>query len=246
MKSVDDQKIIDKLTIVLDAYKKGKLHTEKMPEDANPGLERNSRENVLYFTLPMALNYQRNSYSLWMSAYRAYNDVDRNYLFDPSICGHINIETIKKDLVFHKLALQPNKHPNIWLMLSQSFVELYQGDVRNLFELQDYDISKILHTIQITYKRHFPYLSGPKIANYWLYVLTQYTDLPFRNLQALSVAPDTHIIQSSIQLGLIEKGTSPLIVAQRWEEVLNGTGISPIQIHTPLWLWSRNNFQIST
>lgn len=36
-----------------------------MPEDANPNLEKNSLENYLYFTLPMALNYQRNSYTLW-------------------------------------------------------------------------------------------------------------------------------------------------------------------------------------
>ncbi len=46
-------------------WKQGKLGGEVMPEDANPGLERKSLENYLYFTLPMALNYQRNSYTLW-------------------------------------------------------------------------------------------------------------------------------------------------------------------------------------
>ena len=33
-----------------------------MPEDENPSLKIDSLENYLYFTLPMSLNYQRNSY----------------------------------------------------------------------------------------------------------------------------------------------------------------------------------------
>lgn len=36
-----------------------------MPEDENPALDKSSKENYLYFTLPMALNDQRNSYMLW-------------------------------------------------------------------------------------------------------------------------------------------------------------------------------------
>ncbi len=35
-----------------------------MPEDSNPGNFANAEERLVYFTLPMALNYQRNSYSL--------------------------------------------------------------------------------------------------------------------------------------------------------------------------------------
>lgn len=50
---------------LLAAYKAGRLGGEKMPEDENPHLDPASGENYLYFTLPMALNYQRNSYRLW-------------------------------------------------------------------------------------------------------------------------------------------------------------------------------------
>ena len=50
---------VDKLIIM---YKNGELGGEVMPEDANPHFEKSSLENYLYFTLPMALNYQRNSY----------------------------------------------------------------------------------------------------------------------------------------------------------------------------------------
>ena len=45
-----------------------------MPEDENPGLEKSSTQNYMYFTLPMVLNYQRNSYVLWECANRMYKD----------------------------------------------------------------------------------------------------------------------------------------------------------------------------
>lgn len=215
-----------------------------MPEDENPDLDRKSLECVLYYTLPMALNYQRNSYSLWKSAKLLYLDPQRNYLFRPSAVKTINIEQVRSDLLFYKVALQPNKHINTWVSLCQTFEELYNSDVRNLFIENNYDIAKILETIQVKYKKRFPYLSGHKIANYWLYVLTQYTDLPFHNLEALSVAPDTHVVQASLKLGLIDTAIEPQLIAKKWQKVLTGSGINPIQIHTPLWLWSRNNFQI--
>jgi len=32
------------------------------------------------------------------------------------------------------------------------------------------------------------------------------------------------------------------VVAEAWETVLKGTGLAPIDVHTPLWLWSRAGF----
>lgn len=55
-------------------YHQGELGGEIMPEDANPKLKKSSLKNYLYFTLPMALNYQRNSYTLWESALKTYQD----------------------------------------------------------------------------------------------------------------------------------------------------------------------------
>ena len=61
-------KLLDKVYRLMQMWKDGRLGGEVMPEDANPHLEKSSCENYLYFTLPMALNYQRNSYMLWESA----------------------------------------------------------------------------------------------------------------------------------------------------------------------------------
>ena len=106
----------------------------------------------------------------------------------------------------------------------------------------------IRNFIQKDNKSLFPYLSGMKICNYWMYVLWQYTDLEFQNLEDLTVAPDTHVIKSTHRLGLINKeelesNNVQMIVIKKWNELLKGTKYKPIDIHTSLWLWSRNNFK---
>ena len=68
------KEVLQKVDMLYSMWKKGSLGGEVMPEDANPHLDKPSVENYLYFTLPMALNYQRNSYKLWESALNTYND----------------------------------------------------------------------------------------------------------------------------------------------------------------------------
>ena len=106
---------------------------------------------------------------------------------------------------------------------------------------------KIKNYVQKENKSNFPYLSGNKICNYWLYVLYQYTDIKFKNIEKLTVAPDTHVVKASYKLGVITEkelnsNNVQLIVIDRWNEILKDTKYKPIDIHTPMWLWSRNGF----
>ena len=92
-------------------------------------------------------------------------------------------------------------------------------------------------------------MGGNKICNYWLYVLEQYTDIVFVDRENITVAPDTHVIQASQRLGVISAEETQLsnvqiILAERWKELLMGTDLVPIDVHTPMWLWSRGKFQI--
>lgn len=72
----------DRIYALIDAYKSGRLGGENMPEDANPALDKTTKENYIYFTLPMVLNYQRNSCVLWECANKTYNDADTTDVFD--------------------------------------------------------------------------------------------------------------------------------------------------------------------
>ena len=140
------------------------------------------------------------------------------------------------------------KQTEIWLSLCKTFVELYGGDIRKLFDSLDNDVDKIKNFIQKENKKKFPYLSGTKICNYWMYVIWQYTDREYKNIENLTVAPDTHVCKATHKLGLInddEFSSSNVqqIVIDKWQELFRNTKYKPIDIHTPLWLWSRNGFK---
>lgn len=225
----------------------GLLGGREMPEDANPGLEISGADNYHYFTLTMALNYQRNSYALWRAATATFRDAATADVFDPVAVVSMSDEDLQAKLLKHKLALQRNKHPQIWKRLSGGIVTLLGGDVRTLFLMSSGDVGRILDFIQKAHKEHFPYLCGPKICHYWLYVMEQYTDASLSSRHLISVAPDTHVVQATCKLGLITPDVSESSRAQEaavtaWESLLTGTGIQPIDVHTRLWLWSRAGF----
>lgn len=169
---------INRIYALLDAYKLGKLGGEKMPEDENPALDKSTKENYLYFTLPMALNYQRNSYTLWENANRTYKDVATADVYDTKAVIHMSEEQLRDKLLKYKVALQPNKQPVIWKTICETIESDFEGDIRKLFIYNKYSVQKIKEYIAKN-KKQFPYLGGNKICNYWLYVMEQYTDVTF-------------------------------------------------------------------
>ena len=248
MTSKDRIELIKKVDVIYQMWKDGRLGGEVMPEDANPHLTRESKENYLYFTLPMALNYQRNSYTLWECAKHTYEDEETRFVFSPAEVVKHTFEEIQSALTRYKVALQPQKQVEIWIVLCRTFMEFYSGDIRRLFDSLDNDVDRIRDYIQKENKKRFPYLSGNKICNYWLYVIWQYTDREYCNIEHLTIAPDTHVCKASCRLGLItdqELGSGQVqeIVVKRWKDLLQDTSYNPIDIHTPLWLWSRNGFR---
>ena len=245
---MERDEILIKVNKLIQLHQQRLLGGEKMPEDENPELEKSAKQNYMYFTLPMALNYQRNSYVLWECANRMYADKDARRVFDSKEVCSMPEELLRKYLVEYRVALQPNKQPLIWKKICETIENKLDGDIRNLFAINDYSVEKIKEYIQKN-KKDFPYLGGNKICNYWLYVLEQYTDIEFADRENITVAPDTHVIQASQKLGLITAAESRLsniqtLLADRWQDLLAGTDLEPIDVHTPLWLWSRGKFEI--
>lgn len=244
----DKEEILDMVDKLIAMYKNGELGGEVMPEDANPHFESSSLENYLYFTLPIALNYQRSFYTLLESELKTYLDEETRFVFNPKICLEKFFEEVQFALTKYKVALQKQKQTEIWLSLCNTFVELFNGDIRKLFDTLDNDVVKIRNFMQKDNKKKFPYLSGTKICDYWLYVIYQYTDRKYKNIENLTVAPDTHMCKATRKLGLItddEYNSSDVqhIVIDRWQELFKNTKYKPIDVHTPLWLWSRNGFK---
>lgn len=197
------------------------------------------------FTLPMALNYQRNSYSLWESALNTWNDSETKWVFNLKDVSEKTVEDLRQALTKYKVALQPNKHIQTWKKLAESLYKKF-GDISKLLEQSNNDFIVLRKNIQVDYKKDFPYLSGTKIFNYWSSILIRYGKIHLKNKKEISVAPDTHVIQSSVKLGVITPEESQNLsreeIAKRWKDLLSKTSIDPIDIHSPLWFWSRNNF----
>jgi len=196
----------------------------------------------------MALNYQRDSYKLWETALATYNDETTSDVFNILAVSNMSEGTLREKLTKHKLALQPNKHVATWMKIAAT-VSTEWGSFSQLIADTDSDFLKLRKSLQIEYKQGFPYLSGPKIFNYWSYILGAYCNVNFKNKEYIEIAPDTHITKCSIKLGVISETEASSLsrdqISERWRQTLAGSGITPIEMHPPLWFWSRNNFVCS-
>lgn len=242
----DKNIFLDQCRVLLDAYKKGELWYMKMPEDEHPVFEDNQKElRLAYFTLPMALNYQRNSYTLRESALQTYLDPQTRDVFDVVCCATMDEEELRQKLMKYKVALQPNKHIATRKTIATTIAQ-QRGSIENMFEALDYDVLQLQSCIQGSHKKWFPYLSWPKIFHYRLLVMQSYGGLVLKNSDCIQIAPDTHVTKCSIKLGLITEqesvSLSKNMISARRREALQGSGINPIDMHSPLWFWSRNNF----
>lgn len=237
------QAILEKLSRLMKSYQRGEiplLHTHEV----NPNLDKSSRENYLYFTMTCSLNFQRSSPKTWESALNTWNDKDTQFVFFPEKAVNTDVEVLRKSLLKHKLALQPNKHIDIWLKISTTFNRDFRNDPRELFKKGNYDTDQVLDIVRREYKSKFPYLSGPKLSNYFIYILLYYSDLKLKNTINLSVIPDTHIMQATEHLGILEnKDLKPEKVEAAWKDLLKGSEWSPVDFHPVLWNWSRNSFK---
>lgn len=239
-------KIINDCNNLLGAYRNGLLGHTIMPEDSNPGFLKDEKElRFAYFSLPMALNYQRDSYKLWESALKTVNDKESRIVFDVDKSSKIPVEELRQLLTKYKLAIQPNKHIATWQKISQTISENW-GSFEGLLEASNYDFKKLKEIVQVENKKRFPYLSGAKIFNYWSFILNSYCNANLKNSDLIDIAPDTHITKCSVILGVITELEAETLskneISNRWREILKGSNIDPIDMHPPLWFWSRNGF----
>src|SRR5260221_1977291 len=234
---------LKKIIKLKNLFESGQIPTLSVHE-VHPELEKSDRINYIYFTLPVSLNFQRNSPAMWQSALKTYNDPETNYLFYPEKVVTESREKIQQDLLKYKLSLQRNKHTDIWMTISKTLHEKYEDDPRMVIKGGENSVDKI-KVLLLENKKGFPYLNGLKISNYWMYIMLKYTDVKLKNTHKISIIPDTHVIQSTVQLGLSDDKLKPEEVERIWEKVLDGSGIDPVQMHPVLWNWSRNNFKPS-
>lgn len=243
---MDKTQFIETCNQLLEAYKTGLLGQTIMPEDSNPIVEKMNREDrIAYFTLPMALNYQRDSYKLWEATLKTFNDPETRFVFDVEKVSKSSEDKVRAALMKYKVALQPNKHINTWRTIAKTIYANW-GSFMKFFETTKEDFLILKQIVNIDHKKGFPYLSGPKIFNYWSFIISTYGGVKLVNRDHIEIAPDTHITQCSVKLGVITSEEALSLtkdaISARWRELLKESTIDPIDMHPPLWFWSRNGF----
>ncbi len=182
---------------LLVAYKTGLLGQVVMPEDESPDIKTISNEQrIAYFTLPMALNYQRDSYKLWIAALKTFNDSTTNFVFDVKKVSKSNVSDVRAALLKYKLALQPNKHIATWMAISNTIYNQW-GSFEEFFKATGGDFLVLKQLITKDFKKDFPYLSGPKIFNYWSFIISTYGGITLLNKDAIEIAPEINLQNKS-------------------------------------------------
>lgn len=237
------QEIQTSIQDLLEIYEAGGLPRPEQHE-VSPDLEIGSRENYIYFTFPCALNYQRNSPAMWASALATYQDEETRFVFEPRKVAESSFEDLQGAMRKHKLALKTNKDPDAWQRLAITFAENYDADPRKLVAEAGNSIARLIEIVQKEKKPDFPYIGGPKLSNYWIFILSRFTDVEFTDPYELSIIPDVHVIKASKALGLVGEEAKAKDVDLVWRPVLKQMGIHPAKMHSALWLWSRSGFAV--
>lgn len=227
-------------------YKSGLFGDYAPTESIAPKFSDNE-DRLIYYTLPMALNYRRPSIQLWTAAKQSYLDPETKQCFDLQFVSGLNEGSDELNLLLarYKLSLQPSRHPIMWHKISSVIIE-EAGSIGGLLSSVDYDFLKLRDFVQVKHKKRFPYLSGPKLFNFWCYILAEYCEVDFLHKEHIDIAVDSHIRRASSAIGLITDlemdNLSTELIAQKWREALHGSALAPVDLNVPLWYWSRAKF----
>lgn len=129
------KEILKKLEYLNKLYRNGYWGSE-LPEDTRPKkLDPNSEENAIFYTLPTALDYQRNSNTLWKSATATFENNETKFVFNPGEVVKKEFTEVQDALTKYNLALQKNKQTQIWIRLCQTLVNNFNGRVTDFLPI---------------------------------------------------------------------------------------------------------------
>ncbi len=243
-----------------EAFQKTGIHGRMdMPEDKPPaGVEISSLEHILFLTLTVAIDYQRDANTLWESARRTYEDPVTRYLFNPKALHEAPVMQVVNDMRKYGLSKKPQKDAYIWRTIGISFHKKWNGDPRNFLEDCGYDGPTVLkrlkedqHLFNNRNVPDFPYLRGDKIGPLWIRMLRDNVNIShIQNLESVPIPVDIHIARASMCLGVVkgtyEGGLTDIFSSIRdvWAQSVKGHRINDrpmiaLDVDEPLWHLSK-------
>lgn len=238
--------LIEKCENLIQAYRSGGLGDCRLPEDNAPSFAPHELEQLLiYYTLPMAVNYRRNSTQLWEAARSSYDDPATKAIYSVEYSSQVSQEVLKEHLLKYRVAMQPNRHTLTWQTIAKT-IQAQWGSIEQLLASTNFDFIELRNMVQNRERRGFPYLAGPKLFNYWCFILGEKCGIELSNKEHIDIAVDTHVLKCSIRLGVITEEESRTLstsqIAGAWRSRLKSSHIAPTSLNVPLWFWSRSGF----
>jgi len=250
--------------ILIPAFSNEGIYGHKdMPEDAVPeGVEKGSREHILFITMTVAIDYQRDAYDLWNGARKTYNNPETRYLFDPDsfsedMMDGEKFEKVINDMQKYRLSKKQNKDAKNWITIALSLKRKCGSNPENIFRDNNWDAVKILNYIK-NEKKHegkghaFPYLRGGKIGPLWIRMLRDNAGLKeLKNLENIPIPVDVHVTRATLACGVVYGHDENFhleklhkLIRDVWKEstdglYINGKKIMPIDVDEALWNLSR-------
>ena len=236
----------------------GILGRTDMPEDIVPkGMTRGSLEHVIFVTLTVAIDYQRDGPALWESSRRSFEDEKTRYLFDPRALHETPLERIVEDMQKHGLSRKPQKDAYFWRTVGVTFHKKWDGDPRNFLQDCDWDAPTVLkrlksdsHPYAGQTKHDYPFLRGPKIGPLWLRMLRDNVGIEPRNLDEVPIPVDRHVARATLAIGVVRgyfKGRLSSLfedIRAVWFEGVEGlyaknSPMIALDVDEPLWHLSK-------
>lgn len=232
----------------------------EMPESIEPkGVKRGSLEHLLFITLTVSIDYQRDAPALWESSRKTFEDAETRYLFHPRSLYEAPVGKTVEDMQEYKLSRKPRRDASIWRTVGVTFYKKWGGDPRNFLQDCNWDSLLILrHLREDTHldKRRpvsdYPNLRGPKLGPLWLRMLRDNVGVTqLCNLERVSIPVDRHVARATLSTGVV-RGSIEVrlgepfkdIIRKAWFESVKGLRAKnrpmiALDVDEPLWHLSK-------
>ena len=230
-----------------------------MPEDIIPeGMKKGSAEHILFLTLTVSIDYQRDAPALWESARKTYEDLDTRYLFSPKEIHLTTLSKIMKDMQRYGLSKKHTQDARIWRTNSLTFYKKWLSDPIHFLADCNFDAPIIINRLKTD--SHFDgyrvspdylFLKGNKIGPLWLRMLRDNAGIDrILNMDKIPIPVDVHVARATLALGIVRgqyQGSSETIfieIRKAWSLCTKGVFANnrimiSLDVDEPLWHLSK-------
>jgi hypothetical protein len=231
----------------------------QMPEDILPnGISVGSREQLLFVTFTVSVDYMRDASELWRSARDAWADTNTRYLFEPRDVVAADYQRVERDLKAAALSRKSRRDALSWYTIAKTLATKWNGDPRFFLEDCDFHAPTILsrlrrddHDEGNRRRPDFPLLKGKKIGPLWVRMLRDNVGIELTGLADVPIPVDVHVLRATVCSGVIHGryagSLEPIFeqVRRVWQDATlgqtlpDGRSMVALDVDEALWTLSR-------